>query len=170
MILGMSTASFTLLHVVISLIGIASGLVVLVGLLKNQRRDGWTVLFLASTTLTSLTGFAFPVPHLLPSHVIGGISLVVLALAVLARYRFKLAHGWRRTYVIAAMLALYLNSFVAVVQSFLKVPVLKAMAPTQTELPFVVAQSALLAVFVWLTVLAVKKFRELTPVRQAAAA
>jgi len=109
--------------------------------------------------LTSLTGFLFPVEHLLPSHVVGIISLVVLVIAVLARYALRLAGVWRGVYVICAILALYLNSFVAVVQSFLKIPALKALAPTQKEPPFLIAQLVVMAVFIVIGVLAWKRFR-----------
>src|SRR5271169_4442955 len=136
MILGMTTATFTLLHVLISLIGIGSGFVVVSGLLTGKRLDGWTALFLATTVTTSVTGFLFPFDHLLPSHKVGIISLVVLAVAILACYALHLTGAWRRIYVVSALIALYLNVFVAVVQAFLKVPTLKAMAPTQTEPPF----------------------------------
>jgi len=158
MILGMTTSTFTLIHVLISLAGIGSGFIVVYGLLTGKRLDGWPAIFLSTTVLTSLTGFLFPVEHILPSHVVGIISLVVLAVAILARYAFHLSHAWRWVYVVCAVLALYLNTFVAVVQSFLKVPALKALAPTQKEPPFLVAQLAVMAVFVVLGILAVKKF------------
>jgi hypothetical protein len=156
MILGMSTSTFTVLHVLLSLVGIGSGLVVLVGLLGGKRRDGWTALFLATTVATSVTGFGFPFDHLLPSHKVGIISLLVLA--IVGRYPLQLAGAWNRVYVICAVLALYLNSFVGVVQAFLRVPALNAMAPTQAEPPFVVAQVALLALFVVLGSLAAIRF------------
>jgi len=150
--------TFTVFHVVLSLVGIGSGWVVVAGLLASKRLDGWSGLFLASTVATSVTGFLFPFHHLLPSHVVGGISLVVLAIAIFARYTRRLAGPWGRTYVICAALALYLNVFVAVVQAFLKIPVLKATAPTQKEPPFLVTQLVVLLVFAGLTVLAGKKF------------
>ncbi len=159
MVLGMSLSAFTLLHVVISLIGIGSGLVVLFGMLSGKRLDGWTALFLLTTALTSVTGFFFPFTHLLPSHKVGIISMVVLAIAVLARYAMHLAGAWRSIYVLAAVLALYLNVFVLVVQSFLKVSALHALAPTGTEPPFLVAQLVVLVIFIGLTIFAVKKFR-----------
>jgi uncharacterized membrane protein SirB2 len=158
MILGMSTSTFTLLHVLISLAGIASGFIVVYGLSTGKRLDSWTAIFLTTTVLTSLTGFLFPVEHLLPSHVVGVISLVVLAVAILARYPLRLAGPWRWIYVVCALFALYLNCFVAVVQSFLKVAGLKALAPTQKEPPFLIAQLALIALFIVLGILAVKKF------------
>jgi len=112
-----------------------------------------------TTVLTSVTGFFFPFDHLLPSHKVGIISLLVLAVAILARYFLHLAGGWRRTYVLTAVMALYLNVLVLVVQSFLKLPALHAMAPTQQEPPFLVAQLIVLALFIWLAIAAVKKFR-----------
>ncbi len=166
MILGMTTSTFTLLHVLISLAGIGSGCIVVYGLLTGKRLDGWTAIFLTTTVLTSLTGFLFPVEHLLSSHVVGALSLVVLALAILARYVLRLSRAWRWIYVVCAVLALYLNSFVAVVQSFLKVPALKALAPTQKEPPFLVAQLIVMAIFIVIGILGVKKFH----VAQVAAA
>jgi hypothetical protein len=158
MILGMTTSTFTLVHVLLSLVGIGSGFVVIFGLLTGKRLDGWTALFLATTVATSVSGFGFPFDHLLPSHKVGIISLVVLTLAILARYAFHLAGAWRRIYVISAVSALYLNVFVGVVQAFLKIPALKGLAPKQTEPPFLVAQLVVLVIFVGLTILAAKKF------------
>ncbi len=158
MILGMTTSTFTLVHVLLSLAGIGTGFIVVYGLLTGKRLDGWTVIFLATTVLTSLTGFLFPVDHILPSHIVGIISLVVLAIAIVARYALHLANAGRWIYVVCAMLALYLNSFVAVVQSFLKVPALRALAPTQKEPPFLVAQLAVMAIFIVLGILSVKRF------------
>jgi hypothetical protein len=158
MILGMTTSTFTFLHVLLSLVGIGAGLVVMYGLLTGKRLDGWTAIFLVSTVATSVTGFAFPFEHLLPSHKLGIISLVVLAVAVPARYVFHLSKAWRWIYVASAALALYLNVFVAVVQAFLKVPALKALAPTQKEPPFLVAQLTVLAIFVVLTIMALRRF------------
>ena len=159
MVFGMSLATYTLVHVVISLIGIVSGLIVLFGMLSGMKLDGMTAVFLITTVLTSVTGYGFPVEHLLPSHIVGAISLVVLAIAILARYAFHMTGGWRRTYVITAVIALYLNVFVLVVQSFLKVPALHALAPQGKEPPFAVAQLTVMVVFIALTVLAVKRFR-----------
>jgi hypothetical protein len=158
MIWGMSTATFTLFHVVISLIGIGSGLVVLWGFLRGKRLDGITAIFLFTTVLTSVTGFAFPFDHLLPSHKVGIISLVALALAILARYALHLAGPWRWIYVVSAQIALYLNVFVLIAQLFEKVPTLKALAPKGTEPPFLVTQLVVLLLFVVLTVFSVKKF------------
>src|SRR6266853_874006 len=158
LILGMSTSFFTFVHVLLSLVGIGSGLIVVLGLLTGKRLDGWTALFLVTTVATSATGFFFPFEHLLPSHKVGIVSLVVLALAILALYAFHLAGAWRRTYVVSAVIALYFNVFVAVVQAFLKVPALKALAPTQKEPPFLVAQLVVLLIFATLTVFATVRF------------
>jgi hypothetical protein len=172
MVFGMSLTTFTLIHVIISLIGIGSGLIVLFGMFGGKRLDGMTALFLVSTVLTSLTGYLFPFEHLLPSHIVGGISLVVLAIAIVARYSFHLAGRWRTIYVITAVMALYLNCFVLVVQSFLKVPALHALAPKGNEPPFAIAQGILLLLFIVAGILAVKKFRsaEATSLSRAAAA
>ncbi|MEZ0218719.1 hypothetical protein AB7714_14165 [Tardiphaga sp. 1201_B9_N1_1] len=161
MVLGMSLATFTLLHVVVSLIGIVAGLVAMVGLLKSKPLPGWTGLFLLTTILTSVTGFFFPVEKLLPSHVIGIISLVLLAVACLALYGQKLAGPWRWIYVLTAMISLYLNVFVLVIQSFLKVPPLHALAPSvpPSEPPFAIVQGIVLVFFVVTTFLAIRKFR-----------
>lgn len=158
MILGISTANFTLLHVLISLVGIGSGLVVMYGLLTSKRLDRWTILFLASTALTSLTGFAFPNEHITPGIVVGVLSIIVLTVAALARYRGQMRGGSRAAYVVAAALALYFNVFVFVVQSFEKVPALNALAPTQKEAPFKIAQTLVLILFAAATVLALKRF------------
>ena len=169
MIFGMTTSTYTLVHVLLSLVGIASGLVVVFGLLTGKRLDGWTALFLATTVATSVTGFGFPFDHLLPSHKVGIISLVVLAVAILARYAFHLIGAWRRIYVISAVAALYLNVFVAVVQAFLKVPALHALAPKQTEPPFLVTQLVVLVLFVVIAIMAAKRFHD-EPLRAAARA
>ena len=158
MILGMSASTFTLIHVIISLIGIASGSVVLFGLLNANRFDGWTALFLITTVLTSVTGFFFPTSGILPSQIVGVISLVVLAVAIFALYRSHLAGAWRWVYVSCAILALYLNVFVGVVQSFQKLAFLQPLAPTQSEPPFLIAQLVVMGLFILLGVLAVKRF------------
>jgi hypothetical protein len=158
MILGMSLSTFTFLHVVISLVGIASGLIVVYGFIAGKRLDIWTALFLLTTVLTSATGFLFPFKHLLPSHIVGGLSLLVLAVAIVARYPRHLEGGWRRIYVVCAMVALYLNCFVLVVQCFLKVSALHALAPNGNEPPFLIAQLALLAIFAVLTIVAARRF------------
>jgi hypothetical protein len=162
MLLGMSLSTFTLLHVIISLAGIGSGFIVLFGLLNSKRLDGWTAIFLITTVLTSVTGFMFPFEGFKPSYVLATLSLIVLAIAIWARYGAHMTGGWRGTYVITAAIALYLNCFVGVVQSFMKIPALHAMAPTQTEPPFAIAQLLVLAVFVWLTWRAAKRFQPAT--------
>jgi hypothetical protein len=163
MIWGLSESAFTTVHVVLSLIGIGSGLVVMLGLLGGKEWRGWTVLFLVTTVATSVTGFGFPFDRLLPAHKVGIISLVVLAVALLARYPFHLAGAWRRIYVVCAGIALYLNVFVGVVQAFQKVPALTAAAPNQTEAPFVVTQLVVLALFIALTVAAAKRSSVMNP-------
>jgi hypothetical protein len=157
MIFGMTT--FTFVHVVLSLIGILSGLVVAFGILMAKRLDGWTALFLVTTLATSVTGFFFPFHKLLPSHVIGILSLVVLLIALVVRYGRHLTGAWRRTYVVTAIVALYLNVFVLIVQLFLKVPALNALAPTQSEPPFKLTQLVVLVLFVILTIVAARRFR-----------
>ena len=154
-----SLSPFTKLHVVISLIGIVSGLVVMFGLLAGQKLNRWTALFLISTVATSVTGFFFPFHGVTPAIVVGIISLVLLAVATVARYARHLAGAWRWIYVVTAMISLYLNVFVLVVQLFQKVPALKALAPTQSEPPFAVTQLVVLALFVLLTIIAAIKFR-----------
>ena len=158
MILGMSTATYTFLHVLVSLVGIGSGLVVMFGFLTGRRLDRWTAVFLLTTALTSISGFGFPFDHLLPSHILGIMSLAVLAIAIPARYLLNLAGAWRWIYVVGATIALYFNVFVLVVQCFEKVPALKGLAPTQKEPPFVVAQLLVLLIFATLTVFATVRF------------
>jgi len=161
MILGMSLAAFTKLHVIISLIGIVSGIVVMFRLLGSRRTPGWTALFLLTTILTSATGFLFPFTQLLPSHMIGILSLVLLAIACLALYGMKLAGPWRWIYVVTAMVSLYLNIFVLVIQGFLKLPALHALAPSvpPAEPPFAVAQGLVLLFFILVIIGGVKRFR-----------
>ena len=159
MVLGLSLATFTAMHVAISLVAIVTGLVVVVAMIRSRHLDSWTAVFLVTTVLTSATGFLFPFTGVLPSHTFGVISLVVLALAISGLYVFHLAGRWRSVYVVGSVVALYLNTFVLVVQTFLKVPVFTALAPTQSEPPFAVAQLAVLVIFVVLGVLAVRSFR-----------
>jgi hypothetical protein len=158
MVLGMTLSTFTSVHVVISLIGIGSGFLVFYGMLNGKRFDGGTAIFLIFTVLTSATGFLFPFEHLLPSHIVGIISLVVLAIAIVARYSQHMAGSWRWIYVVCAVLAFYLNFFVLVAQTFMKVPAAHALAPTGKEPPFLIAQLIVMAVFIACGVLAVKKF------------
>ena len=150
---------YTIVHTLISLVGIFSGLVVTFGMLAGKRLDGWTKWFLITTVLTSVTGFFFPFHGFTPAYAVGAISLVVLGIAIFARYGRQLAGPWRWLYVIGAMIALYLNVFVAIVQAFLKIPALHAMAPTQTEPPFQITQLVTLGLFVLLTIVAAIRFR-----------
>jgi hypothetical protein len=163
MILGMSLAAFTQVHVVISLIGIVAGLVVAFGMFGSKRMPGWTALFLVTTILTSATGFLFPFTKLLPPHIVGIISLVVLAIALIALYVYHAEGSWRWIYVTSALVALYFNCFVLVVQAFQKIPQLKQLAPMQTEPPFVAAQGILLVIFIALIVGAVRTFHPPPP-------
>ncbi len=158
MILGMSVPTFTLLHVIISLIGVAAGLVVLFGMFGAHRLPGWTALFIIMTALTSVTGFLFPGTTLTPARIFGIISLVLLLPTVLALYIFQLRGAWRWIYTGGAIVALYLNFFVLVVQSFTKVPVLQPLAPTQSEPPFLITEIVVLAIFVVLGIVALMKF------------
>ena len=159
MIPGMSISAFTEVHVAISLIGIAAGAVVLFRMLDTKRPGAWTALFLAATVLTSVTGFFFPRDHVLPSHVVGILSLAVLTLAILALYFYRLAGAWRWIYVVGAVTALYFNVFVGVVQAFQKVSFLQPLAPTQSEPPFLAAQAVVLGLFIVLGFMAVRVFR-----------
>jgi hypothetical protein len=156
MIVGMS--AFTFVHVALSLVGILSGVVVVAGMLKSNRLAGWTLLFLATTVATSVTGFGFHREQVLPSHIVGVISLVLLAVAILALYVFALRGAWRWTYVVTAVASLYLNVFVLIVQAFLKVPPLHALAPTQNEPPFAIAQGIALIAFIAVGLSAARKF------------
>jgi hypothetical protein len=159
MTFGIPTELFLQIHVVISLIGIASGLIVLYGLVSGKPLPGWTALFLGTTILTSLTGFPLPPFGFDPPRAIGVILLVLLAAAVAALYLFHLAGAWRWIYIVTAVTSLYLNVFVGVVQSFQKLSFLQPLAPTQSEPPFVIAQVIVLIAFIALGALAVVRFR-----------
>jgi hypothetical protein len=164
MILGMSLATFVNVHVVISLIAIVAGLIVMFGMLGSHRKPGLTAIFLLLTILTNATGFLIPPlvsDKLLPSHIIGALSLVLLAIACIALYGMKLAGSWRWIYVVTALLSLYFNVFVLVIQSFLKVPFLHALAPSvpPSEPPFAVVQGLVLLFFVLVIIGAVRRFR-----------
>ena len=148
-------------HTVVSLVALVTGVAVVLGMLGNNTLPGMTALFLATAILTSVTGFLFPVDHILPSHIFGVVSLLALGGAVLGRYAFGYAGKWRLAYVLGVVLATYLDAFVAVVQTFLKVPAAHALAPTQSEPPFAIAQGLLLVVFIVLAVLASRRFRPL---------
>ncbi len=159
MIAGLSIENFTILHTAISLVAIASGLIVLAGMPRARRLPGWTALFLVTTVLTSVTGFMFPINGLTPAIVFGVISIVILAIALMALYVKHLSGAWRWIYVTTALAALYLNVFVLIVQSFQKVPALQKLAPTQSEPPFLIAQAAALIAFLILGAMAARKFR-----------
>jgi hypothetical protein len=159
MTLGMSLSLFTQVHVALSLIGIGTGLLVVFGLISGRLLRFWTGLFLLTTVLTCVTGFLFPFKGITPGIVVGILSMVLLALAIAALYLFHLAGGWRTTFAITAAISLYLNVFVLIVQLFEKVPALHALAPTQSEPPFKIAQLLALALFVVLTVVATRGFR-----------
>ena len=158
MILGMSFETFTFLHVVISLVGIMTGFIVVALMLQNAPLAGWNGFFLTATILTSVTGFFFPLKAIGPPHIIGAVSLVVLAVALFALYGRKLAGPWRVVYVVSAVLALYLNVFVGIVQSFAKVTYLNKLAPTGSEPPFGVAQAIILILFVVIGFLATRRY------------
>ena len=158
MILGLSVHTFTVIHVLISLVGIVAGVIVAFAMVQGKSVPGWTALALLALILTSVTGFFFQDPTFTPAEGVGVISLVVLAVAVLALYFLHLAGIWRWIYVIAAMVAIYLNVFVGVIQSFEKIGFLNALAPHQTEPPFIVAQLVVLAIFVVLGLLSLKRF------------
>lgn len=164
MILGMSLNTFTMVHVIISLIAIVTGTVVMFGMLGSKRMPGLTSIFLLFTILTSASGFLIP-PLLfekpLPSHMIGILSLFLLATACFALYRMKLAGAWRWIYPLTALTSLYLNVFVLVIQSFLKVPALHALAPSvpPAEPPFVIAQAIVLIFFIAVIRGAIQRYR-----------
>ena len=149
-------------HVALSLVGLTTGFVVIWGMLNARPLDRWTMVFLATTLLTSLTGFLFPIHGFTPGIGLGLISLPVLGLAIYARYGRQLAGPWSKVYVITAVVAQYLNFFVLIVQSFMKIPALHDLAPTQSEPPFAIAQGVALLAFVALGIFATIKFRAST--------
>jgi hypothetical protein len=157
MILGMST--FTFVHVLICLAGIGSGLVVAYGLLSSRPFDNWTIVFLTTTLATTITGFLFPFHGFTPAIGVGILTTIALIVAVVARYRFALHGGWRWLYVVGAIVSLYFNVFVLVVQAFAKIAPLKALVPTQSEPPFVITQAAVLLCFIALGIFAVRGFK-----------
>jgi hypothetical protein len=159
MVLGIfSLSAYTILHVIICFIAIGTGLVIVLGMLANKRLDGWTFWFLLFTALTNLTGFGFPFDHLLPSHFLGIFSMLATLAAIIARYMFDMQSVWRSLYAIAATIALWTNTFALVAQSFGKIPALNALAPTQSEPPFLIAELVMLIVFVVLGIAAVRQF------------
>jgi hypothetical protein len=159
MILGMSIGAFTLLHVAITLVAIGSGLIVVGGLFASHRLPFTTALFLLTTALTSVTGFLFPIHGLTPALSVGILACVVLVVALYALYKEHLVGAWRWIFVVTAVASLYLNIFVLIVQSFVKVSALNALAPTQTEPPFTITQVVVLAIFVLIALIAAIKFR-----------
>jgi hypothetical protein len=165
MILGMSAGAFTLLHVVITLIAIGSGLIVVGGMFASHKLPGTTALFLFTTALTSVTGFLFPIHGFTPALGVGIVACVILALALFALYKERLVGAWRPIYVITAIVSLYLNVFVLVAQSFMKVSGLNTLAPTQSEPPFAITQGVVLVIFIIIALIAVVRFRPVNAVR-----
>ncbi|HEX9070741.1 MAG TPA: hypothetical protein VF852_02190 [Pseudolabrys sp.] len=159
MVVGLSIHIFTIVHVGITLVAIASGLVVLFGMLGAHRLPAWTALFLLTTILTSVTGFMFPIHGFTPALGVGAVSMLVLAVALIALYAKRLVGSWRWIYVVAAVAALYFNVLVLIVQSFQKVPTLNTLAPTQSEPPFLIAQGVALMALLFLGIAAVFRFR-----------
>lgn len=157
MIFGITT--FTLIHTLLSVIGIFAGLVLAGGWISGKQLEGWSALFLVTTIITNVSGFGFPFVTLLPGHIIGALSLVILAAVLVARYVKQLAGGWRRTYIVGSVVALYFNCFILVVQLFKRIPGLIAAAPTQKEPPFAITQVIVLVLFVWLGRQAVRGMR-----------
>jgi len=164
MILGMSVGAFTILHVIITLVAIGSGLIVVGGMFASRGLPVTTALFLLTTALTSVTGFLFPIHGFTPALGVGILACVILAVALYALYKEHLVGSWRWMYVMAAVASLYLNVFVLVVQSFVKVSALNALAPTQTEPPFAITQAAVLAIFILITLIAIVNFQPLRAV------
>ena len=161
MIFGMTP--YTFFHVVISLIGIFTGFIAVFGMIAGKRLDGWNGIFLLTTAFTSITGFFFPFHGVTPAIKLGVISLIVLAVAIPARYLKHLAGAWRKIYAVTASIALYLNVFVLIAQLFMKVPSLHVLAPTGSEPPFAIAQLTVLLLFVVFTAVAAIRFRERLP-------
>jgi hypothetical protein len=165
MILGMSVGAFTLLHTIISLVAIGSGLIVVGGMFASHRLPGTTALFLFTTALTSVTGFLFPIHGFTPALGVGILACVILAVALFALYKEHLVGAWRWIYGITALVSLYLNVFVLVAQSFMKVSALNALAPTQSEPPFAITQAVVLVIFILIGLIAVVKFRPISAAR-----
>jgi hypothetical protein len=151
--------TLTVVHVIISLVGIVSGFVVMYGLLTANELQGWTALFLSTTLATSVTGFLFPFQKFTPAIGVGIVSTIALALAIPALYVFDLSGGWRSTYVVSSVVALYLNVFVGIVQAFQKLPRLRVLAPKQSEPPFLFTQLAVLLLFVVLGIFTTIRFQ-----------
>ena len=165
MILGMSVGAFTLLHVIITLVAIGSGLMVVGGMFASHKLPGTTALFLFTTALTSLTGFLFPIHGFTPALGVGIVACIILAVALFALYKERLVGAWRWIYVVTAIISLYLNVFVLIAQSFMKVAALNALAPTQSEPPFAITQGTVLVIFIVICLIAIANFRPVTAVR-----
>ena len=150
--------AFTLFHTALSLVQLVSGIIVVLAFVGSRNGGPWLWIYLVSAIATSVTGFGFPVDKFLPSHAFGIISLVLLLLVILARYTFHLAGAWRWVYVIGLVITVYLDAFVAVVQAFLKIPALHALAPGGSEPPFAIAQGVLFVIFVALGIAAARNF------------
>lgn len=165
MILGMSVGAFTLLHVVLTLVAIGSGLIVAGRIFASHKLPGTTALFLFTTALTSVTRFLFPIRGFTPALGVGILACVILAVALFALYKEHLVGAWRWIYVITALVSLYLNVFVLVAQSFMKVSALNALAPTQSEPPFAITQAVVLVIFILIGLIAVVKFRPISAAR-----
>ncbi len=161
MLLGLSLANFTILHVIISLVQLVSGIALVAGMLGSRIDTRWTLTYLLSAILTCVTGFMFPVTGFLPSHGVGILSLILLVLMIVALYGFKLHGAWRWVYAVSTVITVYFSAFVTVVQSFLKVPPLHALAPGGSEPPFAIAQGVLLVIFIVLGIMAFRSFRPL---------
>jgi hypothetical protein len=159
MVFGISLSAFTTIHVIISLVAIATGFIAVFQMIANKPLGLWTAIFLWTTIATSVTGFGLPIAGITPAIVVGIISLVILAVSLFALYAQHLAGPWRWVYVVTAIVAQWFNVFVLIVQSFQKIPSLKTLAPTQSEPPFQIAQGAALVLLVVLAILAVRKFR-----------
>jgi len=159
----MTSDALTAIHVAISLLAIASGFVAVAELVRDRRSESWSAVFLATTIATSVTGFFFHSKTIGPPHIVGALSLVVLALAMWALYVRKLDGAWRPIYVVTAIVALYLNVFVGVVQAFQKIAPLHRLAPKGAEPPFIVAQLAVLIAFAVIGICAVRRFRNIRP-------
>jgi hypothetical protein len=151
-------ATFTTIHVALSLVALASGIIVVIGLIGSKPLPMWNALFLATGFATSATGFGFPFTAFLPSHGVAMVALVVLALTMLAYYGFGRSGAWRPIYVVGVVVSLYFNVFVAIVQAFKHIPLLAALAPTGSEPPFAAAQGVALVIFVVLAVWAAVRF------------
>jgi hypothetical protein len=159
MIMIVGLPMFTLIHVVICVIAMIAGLVVVGGMFANARLEGWTKLFLTTTVLVSVTGFGFPFTRVLPPHIVGALSLVILAVCIYARYAKRMEGSWRAVYVVTAVAALYLNVFVLVTQLFTKTPPIAQIASTPQDAPFAITQALVLLLFIWIGRMAVRAFQ-----------